>query len=100
MKNISKEESELFYSSLPEEISNIFRQKIKLVYVEGQTIVWKSSVDSDEKIILSKHSTSIKNQLRILFNCGDIKNLSQSAEEVSFLIDALKLLQVKEIKIS
>lgn len=98
MKLVNKEESEKFYSSLPEEISDIFRKKIRLVYIEDQTLFWKSSVSDEDKQILSQHNVSIKNQLRIVFNCGVIKPIPCSEDKISFFVEALKLLQVKEVK--
>lgn len=98
MRIISKDEAEKFYSSLPEEISNIFREKIRLVYIEDQTLFWKSSVSDEDKQILSLYNASIKNQLRIIFNCGIIKPIPCSEDKICFFVEALKLLQVKEVK--
>ncbi len=98
MKVINSEESERFYSSLPEEIQDIFRKKIILIYISEDVLYWKSSVSDEEKQILMKHNAALKTQLRIVFNCSTIKAIQDEEEKVMFFKQAIELLSPTKIE--
>jgi TRAP-type C4-dicarboxylate transport system substrate-binding protein len=100
MNIITDVQSEDFYSSLPEEIQTIFRNKIKLIYSENDTLFWKSSVNDADKIVLNKYKTELMNQLRITLNCGAIKALQSSEEKIDFFKKAIEIIQPTKVDFS